>query len=194
MDIWDFGLGAVALGCTVIMAIIPLRHNIYDKSSERYTKPGKWFICLAIVAFVSGVTLQARTYIESVESENKYNNNQLELHLQINDLQRHLDSVINSGKRHLDGPVKARLVERINDSLRSHGLPPTTEITLGYTLGNEEAGNFALEVARYLGSIGYNVNRGIGPTVGNEGKGFWLNISEGKLFVDVGVASHNGYP
>jgi hypothetical protein len=194
MDIADLILGIVALACTVVMAVIPLRHDIYDKPAKRYTKPGRWFIGAAAVALASGITLQARTYLESVKTASENSQERKSLHHQLDSVSHHLDSLSNLRQRHLDDGSKARLIQRVNDSLAAHQLPKTSLISIGRTMGNEEALNFAIEVATFLSSQGFNISRNIGPTLGNEGRGFWVTLSDGHIFIDVGISSFNGYP
>ena len=194
MDIVDLILGIMALACTIVMAVIPLRHDIYDKPTKLYTTPGKWFIGVAIVALVSGITLQARTYLESVKAASENSQERKALHHQLDSVSHHLDSLSNLRQRHLDDGSKKRLIQRLNDSLAAHQLANTSLISIGRTMGNEEALNFAIEVATFISSQGFNINRNIGPTMGNEGRGFWVTFADGHIFIDVGISSFNGYP
>lgn len=94
----------------------------------------------------------------------------------------------NYGKldRHLNGNDKVNLLKRLNALITENNIAQSTTIELAYPVGQEEAMNFATEVALFLNSQGYNMSNTIGTTMGNLHKGFWIAYLEKRIFIDVG--------
>lgn len=99
------------------------------------------------------------------------------------------DVVINKPlQRKLNDTTKIILMKRIDAIILENKLPRNIKINLGATQGNEEARQFAFEIADFLLKKNYNVVH-IGNTMWNEDKGFeYLYIkNQEEIFFDVGV-------
>jgi len=89
---------------------------------------------------------------------------------------------------------KINLLNRINKILLENSLPKNTLVEFGYIMGNDENQSFAKEVALFLISKGYNVDRSLKPTMGVDGDGFKIILTENHLFINVGTALNNDRP
>lgn len=94
----------------------------------------------------------------------------------------------NYGKldRHLNEQDKANLLKRLNTVLADNKIPKNTMIDVMHPIGEEEAFNFALEVANFLDSQGYNVRERISQSAGALQQGFWIEFLQGRIIMDVG--------
>jgi hypothetical protein len=89
---------------------------------------------------------------------------------------------------------KINLLNRLNKMLLENNLPTNTLIEFGYIMGDVENQSFAKEVAGFLMSKGYNVDRALKSTMGVEGDGFKLILTEKHIFINVGSSLNNDRP
>lgn len=94
--------------------------------------------------------------------------------------------------RKLSDIDKVNLVNRIDTILKSNNLPKGTLIELHISMGNDENLTYANEIGNFLFNNGYKVSNNLGIVL-STGK-FRLFLYDGKIFVDVGLASVNAGP
>ena len=96
--------------------------------------------------------------------------------------------------RKLTDNDKLNLLKRIDKMLLENYLPKNTLIEFGYIMGNVENQSFVKDVSGFLITKGYNVDNLIKPTMGVDGEGFKVILSEKHIFINVGTALNNDRP